>query len=90
MIQPDVETLEIGEPLIYVERKTGKRFHAEVLEANALTGRVRIRYTALGPIPKRHGFEPAEWTPGPRIETVTDRDTSVDCLFRVGGKRRVQ
>lgn len=85
MIQPDVESIEIGESLIYVDRKTGKSFDAEVLESNALTGRVRIRYKITGPARKRRGDHGSVQV---RISAVREHDTSVDRLFRVGGKRR--
>lgn len=44
MIRPEIESVEVGERLIYVDPKTDKRYPAEVLEANAETGRVRIRF----------------------------------------------
>lgn len=77
MIQPDLESLEVGEGLVYLDRKTGVRYMAKVLEADASSGRVRVRvdwYEAVDGV----------W----RSEGIRDLDTSVGCLFRVGGKRR--
>lgn len=82
MIQPDVESIEIGEPLIYVDRKTGMRLAAEVLEVNALTGRVgvRVKWCAWEGRGENRRY----------VEKVKEFDTSAEQLFRVGGKRRVQ
>jgi hypothetical protein len=82
MIQPEIESVEIGEPLIYVDRKTGLRCRAMVLEANALTGRVRVRVEWCA----WEGRGPARRY----IEKTKEFDTSTEQLFRVGGKRRVQ
>lgn len=80
MIQPDVESLEIGESLIYVDRKSGLRLSAEVLEANALTGRVQVRvlWRAWEGRGKARRF----------VEKVKVFDTGADRLFRIGGQRR--